>query len=153
MKLNRKKKAFTLTELLVVVIVIGILSAAVLPKFNKVIETRRTTEAEELLTAIRTEQERRCTLDKPYAGYFDDLGDIIASKSDTPKTETKNYSYQLEEQGASATRLDKDYKIAIPSYSDGRLCCEGSYCASLNKNYPLCSELKPEAALCAADLC
>ena len=153
MKLNRKKKAFTLTELLVVVIVIGILSAAVLPKFNKVIETRRTTEAEELLTAIRTEQERRCTLDKPYAGYFDDLGDIIASKSDTPKTETKNYSYQLEEHGASATRLDKDYKIAIPSYSDGRLCCEGSYCASLNKNYPLCSELKPEAALCAADLC
>ena len=153
MKLNRKKKAFTLTELLVVVIVIGILSAAVLPKFNKVIETRRTTEAEELLTAIRTEQERRCTLDKPYAGYFEDLGDIIASKSDTPKTETKNYSYQLEEHGASATRLDKDYKIAIPSYSDGRLCCEGSYCASLNKNYPLCSELKPEAALCAADLC
>ena len=153
MKLNRKKKAFTLTELLVVVIVIGILSAAVLPKFSKVIETRRTTEAEELLTAIRTEQERRCTLDKPYAGYFEDLGDIIASKSDTPKTETKNYSYQLEEYGASATRLDKDYKIAIPSYSDGRLCCEGSYCASLNKNYPLCSELKPEAALCAADLC
>ncbi len=153
MKLNRKKKAFTLTELLVVVIVIGILSAAVLPKFNKVLETRKTTEAEELLSAIRTEQERRCTLDKPYAGYFDDLGDIIASKSDTPKTETKNYSYQLEEHGASATRLDKDYKIAIPSYSDGRLCCEGSYCASLNKNYPLCSELKPEAALCAADLC
>lgn len=67
--------------------------------------------------------------------------------------ETKNCSYQLEEYGASATRLEKDYKIALPSYTDGRLCCEGSYCASLNKSYPLCSELKPEAAICAADLC
>ena len=64
MKNNRKKKAFTLTELLVVVIVIGVLSAVVLPKFNKVIETRKTTEAEEMMAAVRTEQERRCSLDK-----------------------------------------------------------------------------------------
>ena len=55
MKNNRKKKAFTLTELLVVVIVIGVLSAVVLPKFSKVIETRKTTEAEEMMAAVRTE--------------------------------------------------------------------------------------------------
>ena len=66
MKNNRKKKAFTLTELLVVVIVIGVLSAVVLPKFSKVIETRKTTEAEEMMAAVRTEQERRCSLDKNY---------------------------------------------------------------------------------------
>ena len=135
------------------VIVIGVLSAVVLPKFSKVIETRKTTEAEEMLAAIRTEQEKRCTLDKPYAGYFTSLGDIIASNSDSSKTETKNYSYQLEEQGASATRLEKDYTLKMPSYTDGRLCCEGSYCLSLNKDYPLCDSFQPETALCAADLC
>ena len=64
--MKNKKKAFTLTELLVVVIVIGVLSAAVLPKFSKVIETRKTTEAEELMASVRTEQEKRCALDKPY---------------------------------------------------------------------------------------
>ena len=153
MKYSQKKKAFTLTELLVVVIVIGVLSAVVLPKFSKVIETRKTTEAEEMLAAIRTEQEKRCTLDKPYAGYFTSLGDIIASNSDSSKTETKNYSYQLEEQGVSATRLEKDYTLKMPSYTDGRLCCEGSYCLSLNKDYPLCDSFQPETALCAADLC
>ena len=70
MKKNEKKKAFTLTELLVVVIVIGVLAAIVLPKFSKVMETRKTTEAEELMAAVRTEQERRCALDKPYATEF-----------------------------------------------------------------------------------
>ena len=64
---HKRKKAFTLTELLVVVIVIGVLSAVVLPKFSKVVETRKTTEAEELMSAVRTEQEKRCALDKSYA--------------------------------------------------------------------------------------
>ena len=54
MKNNRKKKAFTLTELLVVVIVIGVLSAVVLPKFSKVIETRKTTETEERPARVNT---------------------------------------------------------------------------------------------------
>ena len=57
MKKSTKKKAFTLTELLVVVIVVGVLAAVVLPKFSKVMETRKTTEAEELMAAVRTEQE------------------------------------------------------------------------------------------------
>ena len=67
MKKTKKKEAFTLTELLVVVIVIGVLAAIVLPKFSKVMETRKTTEAEELMSAFRTDQERRCALNKPYA--------------------------------------------------------------------------------------
>ena len=91
--MKNKKKAFTLTELLVVVIVIGVLSAVVLPKFSKVIETRKTTEAEELMASVRTEQEKRCALDKPYLTQMSELADVVKTAS------TKNYNITLKNKG------------------------------------------------------
>ena len=86
---KQNRRAFTLTELLIVVIVIGVLSAVTLPKFNRVIENRKVTEAEEMMSAVRTEQERRCTLDQNYTTNFSALSDVIASAN------TKNYTYSL----------------------------------------------------------
>ncbi|WP_428078812.1 type IV pilin protein, partial [Candidatus Avelusimicrobium faecicola] len=51
-KQNKNRRAFTLTELLIVVIVIGVLSAVTLPKFTRVIENRKVTEAEEMMSAV-----------------------------------------------------------------------------------------------------
>ena len=104
MKNNRKKKAFTLTELLVVVIVIGVLSAVVLPKFNKVIETRKTTEAEEMMAAVRTEQERRCSLDKNYT--------TDAAAVNLASLNTKNFNYTLKNTGIEAASTGK-YKLSF----------------------------------------
>ena len=150
MKNNRKKKAFTLTELLVVVIVIGVLSAVVLPKFSKVIETRKTTEAEEMMAAVRTEQERRCSLDKNYT--------TDAAAVNLASLNTKNFNYTLKNTGIEAASTGKyGYTLKMPSYRDGRLCCDSAeQCAKLNKNYPLCSELTAKAdytsgAECSAD--
>ena len=111
----RRKRAFTLTELLIVVIVIGVLSAVTLPKFNRVIENRKVTEAEEMMSAVRTEQERRCSLDQNYTTNFDSLSDVIASNN------TKNYTYSLQSQGISAKSNSGDYTLKILSYEDGRL--------------------------------
>ena len=148
---HKKKKAFTLTELLVVVIVIGVLSAVVLPKFGKVMETRKTTEAEELMGAVRTEQEKRCTLDKNYFASLTDIKDVL------PGSNTKNFSYSLTDTGIVAQSKGKyGYKLRMPSYKDGRICCENdAECAKLNKDYPLCSALTARAdyqsgAECAA---
>ena len=140
MKNNRKKKAFTLTELLVVVIVIGVLSAVVLPKFSKVIETRKTTEAEEMMAAVRTEQERRCALDKDYT--------TDAATVNLASLKTKNFNYTLKNTGieAKSNNSKYGYTLKMPSYRDGRLCCDSAeQCAKLNKNYPLCSELTAKA--------
>ena len=132
--MKNKKKAFTLTELLVVVIVIGVLSAAVLPKFSKVIETRKTTEAEELMASIRTEQEKRCALDKPYLTDLSNMSEIVK------KTDTKNYKLTLQDKGVIASsKGNYSYNLQMPSYADGRICCDGDDCAKLNKNYPSCT--------------
>ena len=147
MKNNRKKKAFTLTELLVVVIVIGVLSAVVLPKFSKVIETRKTTEAEEMMAAVRTEQERRCSLDKNYT-KDKELVNLASLK-------TKNFNYTLKNTGIEAASTGKyGYTLKMPSYRDGRLCCDNAeQCAKLNKNYPLCSELTAKADYTIGEEC
>ncbi|MDD7501778.1 MAG: prepilin-type N-terminal cleavage/methylation domain-containing protein [Elusimicrobia bacterium] len=146
MKKTKKKEAFTLTELLVVVIVIGVLAAIVLPKFSKVMETRKTTEAEELMAAVRTEQERRCALDKPYATEFTQMRDLVASSQATKYT-TKNYVYELGNTGMQALSTGKyGYTLQMPSYRDGRLCCESAQqCANLNKDYPTCEQLQARA--------
>lgn len=134
-----KKKAFTLSELLVVVIVLGVLAAVAVPKFTRVLETRKTTEAEGMLSAVRTEQEKRCTLGDEYSVKFASLP-VAASLQRSTEREAKsaNYTYTLNGSGMQAQSSGKDYTIKMLSYKDGGLCCEGSFCNQLNKSYPSC---------------
>ncbi|MCQ2410921.1 MAG: prepilin-type N-terminal cleavage/methylation domain-containing protein [Elusimicrobiaceae bacterium] len=133
-----KKKAFTLTELLVIVVVLGVLAAVVLPKYRKVLESRRTTEAESILSAVRTEQERRCALDKPYLRDLSKLGDLVRT------SESNYYTYATLASGSGASASSKgdlNYQLVMPSYADGRICCSGEACTQLNKDYPLCDSM------------
>ena len=140
-----KKKAFTLTELLVVVVIIGVLAAVVLPRFTKVLEARRTTEAEDIMRAVRTEQEARCMLDKNYTAQKKDLASF-------PVNEGNNYTYAFNAVGMEAESKNKNYTLKMKSYADGGICCEGADCNSLGKNYPSCDSYKAVANIeCAAE--
>ena len=139
-----KKKAFTLTELLVVVIVLGVLAAVSVPRFSRVLETRKTTEAENILTAVRTEQENRCVFGKDYLSDSSQLS-MLSGVNDP------NYTYSLGTQGITATSKNKGYQLKMLSYKDGQICCEGAYCDSLNKDYVRCSSLTVGVDECAAD--
>ena len=129
------KKAFTLTELLVVVLVLGVLAGVAVPKMKQVLETRKTGEAEEILSAVRTEQEQRCVMGKDY------LIDIDKSDFFSSAKRSKHYNYKLDyDGGASANSKEKDYTIRM-FYKTGGFCCEGAGCAQLNKNYPNCEDM------------
>ena len=138
-----KKKAFTLAELLVVVIVLGVLAAVAVPKFTRVLETRKTTEAENIFAVVRTEQENRCVFGKSYS--VDKTQLAMLSDADS----SSNYTYGLTEQGITAASA-KGYALKMLSYKDGEICCEGEYCSSLNKQYPLCSSLTVPTDECAS---
>lgn len=138
-----KKKAFTLAELLVVVIVLGVLAAVAVPKFTRVLETRKTTEVENIFAAVRTEQENRCVFGKSYS--VDKTQLAMLSDADS----SSNYTYGLTEQGITAASA-KGYALKMLSYKDGEICCEGEYCSSLNKQYPLCSSLTVPTDECAS---
>lgn len=136
---------FTLTELLVVVIVLGVLAGVSVPKLSRVLETRKTTEAEEMLSAVRSEQEQRCVLGKNY------LTDNTQVQALASASNGKNYTYSLQSTGASASS-GKGYTLRMPSYKDGQMCCEGTYCDKLNKSYPSCSSLAAAVDECAGEM-
>ena len=149
--MNKKRtKAFTLTELLVVVIVLGVLAAVAVPKFTRVLETRRTTEAENMLSAVRTEQEKRCSLGQNYTGDFGKIETVAYARTGEGRAQSANYTYALTATGASASREGKEYVLKMPSYKSGEICCEGEGCESLNKSYRPCSEVTVEVDECAA---
>ena len=134
--MKHDKKGFSLSELLIVVIVIGILAAVVLPRYSKTMETRKTTEAENIMEAVRTEQERRCALSKTYAGDIAQLTDIV------PNATTGNFTYSVSGTGVLASSQGSyNYTLKIPSYADGRIFSDGDDCSKLNKDYPTCDDL------------
>jgi prepilin-type N-terminal cleavage/methylation domain-containing protein len=78
---SRRRAGFTLVELAVVIVIIGVLAAFGVPRFIKSVEKSKATEAFEYLASVRTAQERYQAQYGTYATNVTDL-DIKAS---TPK--------------------------------------------------------------------
>ena len=137
MKLNNQ--AFTLTELLMVVLMIGILSSMLLPKYTKMMDSFRVMEAEQMMRSVRTEQEKRCTLGRQYTTEAGKLSVWSSKRADKEKYTTSNYEYILTSKGIQATS-PKNYTLQMLSYLDGRICCDE--CSGFTKNYMTCAELE-----------
>jgi prepilin-type N-terminal cleavage/methylation domain-containing protein len=74
----RRKAGFTLVELAVVIVIIGVLAAFGVPRFIKSVERSKAAEAFEYLASIRTSQERYQAQYGTYATNVTDL-DIVES--------------------------------------------------------------------------
>ena len=138
--MRTNQQGFTLTELLTVVLMIGILAAMVLPKFTKLIDSFRVMEAERMVLAIRGEQEQRCMLDKKYTQNPAHLSVIPSGVTkDTHTFSHGDFTYTLSAEGLEAVNNVNNYTLELPSYTDGRICCDN--CADLNRDYRTCADL------------
>ncbi len=111
MRFKKNEKGFTLVELAVVVVIIGVLAAFAVPKFLSSVERSKAAEAFNFLATVQTAQERyharqgmyADSLDKldvqlPRLEYFETTG---IDESDAAALQTK-WSQTLTRKGASA---------------------------------------------------
>ena len=132
-------KAFTLIELLMVVLMISILSAMVLPQFTKVVDSFRVLEADQMMREVRNDQESRCTLGRKYVATASKVKVFAKGSASGSKYITSNFTYTLSNVGMTATSPEKNYTLVMPSYLDGRICCDE--CGSFTNKYVTCDKL------------
>lgn len=95
------KKGFTLLELVIVIIIIGILATLGFTQFAKVVEKGRTTEARTILGTIRSAQE---AYKLEYGVYAVALADLpVGAPADCSSQETHYFSYSVDTAGTLAT--------------------------------------------------
>lgn len=105
----KNKKGFSLVEVLVVVLIIGVLSGIAIPLYSRAILRSRAAEVNNLLSMVRTRQTKKFAEEKQYASVFTDpaLSKITSaedssyeSNSGTEKRVNDNYLLELKTNSA-----------------------------------------------------
>ncbi len=88
----KQLKGFTLIEIIIVIIIVGVLAALALPRFYSTVEFSKSTEALTSLTALRSAIER-CYIAQSGTYVGCDIGNLdMADPSNSPGTHFKSYA-------------------------------------------------------------
>lgn len=116
--LRRNNRGFTLTEMMIVVVIVGILASVAYPSYQNYILRTKRAEGKALLMDAAARQERFFADKNTYTTTPTELG----YASDTPLSAEENYQLSIEE-GLSG-EIATSYKLTVtPLFGDGDAEC------------------------------
>jgi prepilin-type N-terminal cleavage/methylation domain-containing protein len=142
-------KGYTLVELMITVLLIGILAAISIPQYTKLLEKQRATEAIQALLAIAKAQQRYFVIQDSYAKInYSGNSLTTALDIDNDSIKLKDFTFSCGDNDCNkiiATRsnigtdADSAYRIGINN-NDESMCCSDA------PNNKVCSSLNIETA-------
>lgn len=138
---RNKNHGFTLVELMVVIIIIGILSALALPSFLNQANKAKEAEARQYIGAMNRSQQAYFLENAQFATDFGPLGVGI-------KTDSTNYTYGIDTTAGGTTNIIRD--VAYPKNTNALRAYTGAVETDISNNQSttlaiLCQSQKPAA--------
>ena len=116
------KKGFTLVELLIVMVIVGVLTFVALPKYQTAVERTRALEAMENICMIQQYYKAHKQIDYNFTFDVNEMPDKIIPRY---------FTLSGDGDSITATRNSSDWSYSI-STNDGISSCSGSDCARLD---------------------
>lgn len=136
---KNKKRGFTLTEILVVVLIISVLAAIVYPMYTKAITKSRAVEAISLLEMVRNKQVQKYARDSQYYSEFASMGQLTSNSageqqlSGGAQLKIRDYTLSLNKDTncmSAEYRKGSNSFTFSTSYETAGLGCSGNICTS-----------------------
>ncbi len=133
------KKGFTLMELLIVVLIIGVLTSIAVPMYKKSVEKSKAAEALSVMQSVAKSEHDFYLTKSRYTKDFEDLDITLTDKdgnnADNETLESPYYTYELLDKGIIANRNNGEYFLYKDYEMDQIMCTPSEHyiCDNLGK--------------------
>ena len=125
------KSGFTLVELLMVVVIIGLLTAVALPGYRKAVERSRVSDALTTMDAVAKSEHAWYLANNSYTKDFANLDIALTDKdgnnANGAELENDLYTYELLDKGVIVDRNNGEYSLYKDYESSQILCMPGDH--------------------------